>query len=49
MSEVQLEELGPIDYVVLEWAGRQPTADEVAPLLLDLVDRGTCGSSTSPS
>ena len=40
MREVQLEELGPIDYVVLEWAGRQPTADEVAPLLLDLVDRG---------
>ena len=36
-----LDEMGPIDYVVLEW-GRQgpgPTG-EVAPLLLDLVDRG---------
>jgi hypothetical protein len=35
----QLEELGPIDYVVLEWPGRQPEG-EAAPLLLDLVDRG---------
>ena len=40
MSEAQLEELGPIDYIVLEWPGQQPTAGEVAPLLLDLVDRG---------
>jgi hypothetical protein len=40
MSEAELEELGPIDYVVLEWAGQQPTADEVASLPLDLVDRG---------
>lgn len=35
----QLEEMGPVDYVVLEWPGRQPKG-EVAPLLLDLVDRG---------
>lgn len=35
----ELEEMGPIDYVVLEWPGRQP-AGEVAPLLLDLADRG---------
>jgi Family of unknown function (DUF6325) len=35
----QLEEMGPIDYMVLEWPGRQP-AGEVAPYLLDLVDRG---------
>jgi uncharacterized membrane protein len=40
VSEAQLEELGPIDYIVLEWPGQQPTAGEVAPLLLDLVDRG---------
>ena len=40
MSEQQLEEMGPIDYVVLEWKGEQPTAGEVQPLLLDLVDRG---------
>jgi hypothetical protein len=35
----QLEELGPIDYIVLEWPGRQPSG-EAAPLLADLVDRG---------
>jgi hypothetical protein len=36
-----LEDLGPIDYVVLEWQREQPgAAGEVAPLLLDLVDRG---------
>jgi hypothetical protein len=40
MGETQLEEMGPIDYVVLEWRGQQPTAGEVQPLLLDLVDRG---------
>jgi len=40
VSEEQLEEMGPIDYVVLEWAGERPVADEVMPLLLDLVDRG---------
>ena len=40
MSEEQLEEMGPIDYVVLEWKGEQPDAGEVQPLLLDLVDSG---------
>jgi hypothetical protein len=40
MSDEQLEELGPIDYVVLEWQGQQPNAGEVEPLLVDLVDRG---------
>jgi Family of unknown function (DUF6325) len=40
VSDEQLEELGPVDYVVLEWPGRQPQAGEVQPLLLDLVDRG---------
>ena len=35
----ELEEMGPIDYVIVEWPGRQPTG-EAAPLLLDLVDRG---------
>ena len=39
MTEVGLDEMGPIDYVVLEWPGRQPQG-EVAPLLIDLVDRG---------
>jgi len=39
MSEEQLEEMGPIDYVVLEWPGRQPQG-EAAPLIVDLHDRG---------
>jgi Family of unknown function (DUF6325) len=40
VTEAQLDEMGPVDYVVLEWPGEQPTAGEVQPLLLDLVDRG---------
>jgi hypothetical protein len=33
-------ELGPIDYIVVEWpAGKQPTGEGM-PLLVDLVDRG---------
>jgi hypothetical protein len=32
-------EMGPIDYILVEWPGRQPNG-EVAPHLLDLVDRG---------
>ena len=39
MSEEQLEEMGPIDYIVLEWDGDQPVTGEVMALLLDLVDR----------
>ncbi|MDA0181372.1 DUF6325 family protein [Solirubrobacter phytolaccae] len=39
MTEEALEEMGPIDYVVLEWPGRQPKG-EVVPLLIDLVERG---------
>ena len=38
MSE-ELDQLGPIDYIVVEWPGRQPTG-EAAPILIDLVDRG---------
>lgn len=34
-----LEEMGPIDYIVLEWPGRQPQGDAV-PLIIDLADRG---------
>jgi hypothetical protein len=40
VSDEQLEEIGPIDYMVLEWSGDQPVTGEVMPLLLDLVDRG---------
>jgi uncharacterized membrane protein len=39
MSEPQLDEMGPIDYIVLEWPA-EPSGDEVVPLLVDLVDRG---------
>jgi len=39
MDEPSLDEMGPIDYIVLEWPGRQPKG-EVAPLILDLHDRG---------
>jgi Family of unknown function (DUF6325) len=39
VSQEQLEEMGPIDYVVLEWPREQPTG-EVVPLILDVVDRG---------
>jgi hypothetical protein len=39
MAAEALEEMGPIDYVVLEWPGKQPTG-EAAPLLADLHDRG---------
>jgi hypothetical protein len=35
----RLEEMGPIDYMVIEWPGEQPTGEAV-PLILDLVDRG---------
>jgi hypothetical protein len=40
VSEEQLEEMGPIDYLVMEWPGDQPATGEVMPRLLDLVDRG---------
>lgn len=32
-------ETGPIDYLLIEWKGRQPNG-EVAPVVVDLVDRG---------
>lgn len=39
MNAGELDELGPIDYILVEWPGRQPNG-EVAPHLVDLVDRG---------
>src|SRR5262245_1717645 len=32
-------EMGPVDYIVVEWRGRQPNG-EALPHLIDLVDRG---------
>jgi hypothetical protein len=39
MSASEQLEMGPIDYILVEWPGRQPNG-EVAPHLIDLVDRG---------
>ena len=39
MSLQDIEEMGPIDFVLLEWPGRQPKGD-VAPLIVDLAERG---------
>lgn len=39
LSTDEFSEMGPVDYLIVEWPGRQPTG-EVAPHLLDLVDRG---------
>ncbi|MFA9273213.1 DUF6325 family protein [Svornostia abyssi] len=35
----ELEEMGPVDYIIVEWPGRQPTG-EALPHLIDLVDSG---------
>jgi hypothetical protein len=39
MDRSDFDEMGPIDYAVIEWPGRQPNG-EAMPLILDLVDRG---------
>jgi Family of unknown function (DUF6325) len=39
LSGDEISEMGPIDYLLIEWPGRQPTG-EAAPHLIDLVDRG---------
>ena len=39
MEQDRYEEMGPIDYIVIEWPGRQPTGD-VAPMIVELADRG---------
>jgi hypothetical protein len=35
----EINEMGPIDYLLVEWPGKQPTGEAV-PHLIDLVDRG---------
>lgn len=35
----ELAEMGPIDYIVIEWTGRQPDGTAL-PHLIDLVDQG---------
>jgi hypothetical protein len=39
VSDDDRSEMGPIDYLIVEWPGRQPTGEAV-PHLVDLVDRG---------
>ena len=39
MSPDDLEEMGPIDYIVIAWPELKPNG-ELAPLVVDLVDRG---------
>lgn len=34
-----MEEMGPVDYLVIEWPDKQPNG-KAAPLLVDLVERG---------
>ncbi len=40
MAQDPLDELGPIDYVVLEWPAGTAPSGEAAPMIIDLVDRG---------
>lgn len=39
MSDMDIE-LGPIDYIVVEWPADKPPTGEAFPYLVDLVDRG---------
>lgn len=34
----ELDEMGPVDYILIEWPDPQPTG-EVAPIIVDLVER----------
>jgi hypothetical protein len=38
--EAELQDMGPVDYVVLAWPAGVKTRGEVAPLIVNLVDRG---------
>jgi hypothetical protein len=39
VTDQELDEMGPVDYIVVEWPGSEPSG-AAAPLLIDLVDRG---------
>jgi hypothetical protein len=39
MTDVTLDEMGPIDYIVIEFPGNKMTGEGL-PILVDLVDRG---------
>ena len=40
MNDTDVTEMGPIDYILIEWRDTAPTG-EALPLLMDLVERGT--------
>jgi hypothetical protein len=40
VNDVDLEEMGPVDWIVLGWPGKRPDGAEIAPLIVDLADRG---------
>jgi hypothetical protein len=35
-----LEDMGPVDWIVLGWRGSSPVGSGAAPMIIDLVDRG---------
>ncbi len=39
MSEQSIDEMGPVDYILVEWPGRQPNG-EALPHLIELVENG---------
>jgi hypothetical protein len=39
-DEVDLEEMGPVDWIVLGWPGKRPDGAVLAPMIVDLSDRG---------
>jgi uncharacterized membrane protein len=39
MAGTEQDEIGPVDYVLIEWPERQPNG-EIAPIVVDLVERG---------
>lgn len=40
MSDIELDEMGPVDYAVIEFPADRPPDGSALPLLRDLVDRG---------
>src|SRR5436190_23308411 len=36
----ELEEMGPVDYILLAWPGGVPTGAGVVPMIINLVERG---------
>lgn len=39
-DEAMLDEMGPVDWIVIGWPGKRPDGTTLAPMIVDLVDRG---------